>query len=324
MHIAFTYKRIALVSLVLAVAFAACVAAPKAHAQVSDEELAVLQAQVDDAAGQIEGLVARTGKVLGASTDWTTQWDNILKDIMSNGFGKWDGDDEIDKPVKKVEENSKAGLKKQIAKYNAEIERLTKLRDAAEKKLAKLASSTTSTSSKKSFTIDDVKSVTKKAVDPIPQAIDDEYTLYIILLKSGKEVKVKECRLCVDRNTAFKKAGYKGDVDDLRELAEGEKTTTAKSPLFLNVSRDHDTKTVTVTVLARIKADTSAGAPAVDGPVGLGKLDWGDGSEKSAVSGLVGTKMVKLRHTYAKSGTYTLKLTDDYGSVTRKVTLKDE
>jgi hypothetical protein len=396
MNIAFTYKRIALLTLLLAVAFAAIITAPKAHAEVSDEELAVLQTQVDDAAGQVQGLVAHTGKVLGASTDWASQWDNILKDIMSNGYGNWSGDDEIDKPVKKVEENSKAGLKKQIAKYNAEIERLTKLRDAAQKKLDKLASSTTATSSKKSFTITDVKLVTKKYVDPNKMMADEEYTLYTILLENGKEIKVKECGFCQDRDAAFKKAGYKGDVDALRakatsstddgktftikdvksvvvkyvekslfdghnvytitlisgrvvtikecgfcfdsvsafrkagykgeisalvKLAKEEtpdKNTSAKSPKFLKVTRADDTNDVIVKVYVRRNLGTST--IAVTGPISLGTIDWGDDTADETISALQGTKSIKLTHTYAAEGKYTITLTDSYGSITKKVT----
>ena len=71
------------------------------------------------------------------------------------------------------------------------------------------------------YGLTDVKSVTKKLVDPIPLAIDDEYVLYRIELKSAQvyEVKVFGNQLSTTRDANFKKTGYTGEVSKLLLLA---------------------------------------------------------------------------------------------------------
>ncbi len=70
------------------------------------------------------------------------------------------------------------------------------------------------------FGITDVKSVTSKNVDPIPMALDDEYTLYIITLKSGKVVEVKNYGFAPAEmnNKAFIDAGYTGNISTLKQM----------------------------------------------------------------------------------------------------------
>lgn len=72
----------------------------------------------------------------------------------------------------------------------------------------------------KAYTLTDVKSVTKKSVDPMPMAIDDEYTLYTVTLNSGK---VHTFKKGFSPFGAFenqvKATGYTGDIPALLALA---------------------------------------------------------------------------------------------------------
>jgi PKD repeat protein len=74
------------------------------------------------------------------------------------------------------------------------------------------------------FTISDVKSVTKKSVDPIPLAVDDEYSLYTITLKDGDIIRVKSCGFCTTqmREKLFTDKGFEGSVSELMSLASNE------------------------------------------------------------------------------------------------------
>lgn len=76
------------------------------------------------------------------------------------------------------------------------------------------------------WTIDDVDSITSMFVDRIPEAADDEYTRYDIILTDGTEITVNECGFCPAdaRDDAFYDEGFTGDVDELRDMA-----TEAKS-----------------------------------------------------------------------------------------------
>jgi hypothetical protein len=227
---------------------------------------------------------------------------------------------------KYTEGGRKEALKRQIAAYNKQIEHFTALRDEAQKKLDALEDKNTSSSSKKTFTIKDVKSVTSKYVDPSEQMADEEYTLYTITLKSGKVVEVKQCGFCAPkgRDEAFKKAGYRGDVDALRKMAEKEDDDeededSANLPRFNKVRVNDETNKVTVNVTVHRKAVQNT--PSVHGPVALGTINWGDG-EEDTIHALVGTRSVKISHTYTDSGTYTLKLEDENGSATKEVVIE--
>ncbi len=71
-----------------------------------------------------------------------------------------------------------------------------------------------------SYTLADVKAVTKKTVDPIPTAIDDEYTLYRIVLLNGKVHEVKVGFMPISyRDEQFRKTGYTGDIAKLMAMA---------------------------------------------------------------------------------------------------------
>ncbi len=79
-----------------------------------------------------------------------------------------------------------------------------------------------------SFTLTDVKSVTKKEVDPMPGAVDDEYTLYTITLLSGKVIEVKNYGNAPAsmNDKAFRDAGYTGDIAALKAKATATPTVT--------------------------------------------------------------------------------------------------
>ncbi len=216
MNIAYVSPKAGITLLCALIAFFAVFTAQKAHAQVSDEALAVLQAQVDEAQLQVEELASHQGRVLGATTD---ELQEQIQRLVEETAAK-------NQPATK---NNKETLKQQIKAYNKQIERFTELRDKAQKKLDALKREDTS---QKKFGLKDIKKVTWKKVDPIPNAIDDEYSLYTIKLKSGQTVEVKVCGYCMseDREAAFKKAGYHGDVTELTDLAteKGTKTSLAK------------------------------------------------------------------------------------------------
>lgn len=78
----------------------------------------------------------------------------------------------------------------------------------------------------KSYTLADVQSVTKKSVDPIPLAIDDEYTLYTVTLKSGKVHTFKRGFTPLGAfENQVKATGYTGNIDALLALATSVSTT---------------------------------------------------------------------------------------------------
>lgn len=77
------------------------------------------------------------------------------------------------------------------------------------------------TTSSGSYTLSDVASVTKRNVDPIPSAIDDEYTEYTITLKNGTKYGVKvygNATLSMNEQ-GFRNTGYTGDVQALMKIA---------------------------------------------------------------------------------------------------------
>ena len=116
--------------------------------------------------------------------------------------------------------------------------------DQTIKKIRKICSDS------QNYTIDDVKSVTYRDVDPLPEAVDDEYTEYVITLKN----KVKHT---VNRNhfapadyfeKKVRETGYSGDIDELIEMAEeGEddesslkaRPATGDAPLNVNFRADN-------------------------------------------------------------------------------------
>lgn len=104
------------------------------------------------------------------------------------------------------------------------------------------------------FALTDVKSVTQKQVDPIPNALDDEYTLYTITLKSGKVVEVKNYGFAPAEmnNKAFKDAGYTGDIAALKAMAT---TVTPVTPPVVTPFALIDVKSVTVRI---VNADSAA------------------------------------------------------------------
>jgi len=318
MNIAYTYRNLSIALLLIG---AALLISPVAHAQVNEEELAVLQVQVDEATGLVHNLAGQEGKVLGVyTTDWAKQLESLREKIMSTGVRQVPefGFDKYN------QNNKKESLKRQIAAYDKQIEHFTKLRDEAQKKLDALEDKDTASSSKKTFTIKDVKSVTKKYVDPNEQMADEEYTLYTITLKNGKEVKVKECGFCAPngRDEAFKKAGYRGDVEALRKMAEGENDEdedSANLPRFNKVRVNDETNKVTVNVTVHRQAVQNT--PSVHGPVALGTIDWGDG-EEDTIHALAGARSVKVSHTYTDAGTYTLKLEDENGTATKEIVVE--
>ena len=94
--------------------------------------------------------------------------------------------------------------------------------------IATLKKMATTTPVATTFALTEVLSVTMKNVDPVPVAVDDEYTLYTITLKSKKVVEVKNYgnALASMNEKAFRDAGYTGDIVALKKMATAPVTTT--------------------------------------------------------------------------------------------------
>lgn len=67
------------------------------------------------------------------------------------------------------------------------------------------------------YTIDDVASVTLETVDPIPAAVDDEYTAYTITLDDGTTHTVQVYGMATREmnDNSLYRTGYSGDTDDI-------------------------------------------------------------------------------------------------------------
>lgn len=175
------------------------------------------------------------------------------------------------------------------------------------------------------YTVADVVSVTTQEVDPIPAAVDDEYTLYTVTLKDKSIRSIKAYGFGTFEMTQqnFYTSGYAGDVMKLMALAKKAGVDTSHSPSMQSVTQTNRE----VTVSMKLSFSVAAGIPAVTGPVIFGKVDWGDGGMVSPVSALVTsstlTQTFTAKHLYAKAGTYTVTVTDTEGkSATEQVVVK--
>jgi hypothetical protein len=167
------------------------------------------------------------------------------------------------------------------------------------------------------YTLSDVKSVTKRVVDSIPSAIDDEYTEYVITLKNGTVVTVDEVWFAPRdmQVKAFRDSGYIGDIDALIKLST---TAVAQEGLKVNVSA----KTASLTATLSQKSGEIA---TVCGPTKFGTVTWGDGVSET-VYGLgcsANTQAIPITHTYKNTGSYTITVSDNAGNTeTAKITVR--
>lgn len=94
-----------------------------------------------------------------------------------------------------------------------------------------------------SFDLEDVSSITYEYVDPNEMMADEEYYIYTISLQSGEvvEFQVAAFTSATYRTTAFRNAGYVGDIDDLLDMAEEEEEDDANE----EDDSDDDTSTET-------------------------------------------------------------------------------
>jgi hypothetical protein len=174
------------------------------------------------------------------------------------------------------------------------------------------------------YTLADIKSVTKQFVDPSAAIADEEYTLYVITLQSGRKIEVKVYGRTMPGTTEaeFRKTGYTGNVADLTaratEVGKPTATTTSAAPRVTFVAGTDGLYNATV-VVAR-----PAQPRVVTGPTGLGTINWGDGVTESLIGLISGTEMtVKVSHRYKRSGTYTVVVTDSNGkTVSQKIEVK--
>ena len=179
-------------------------------------------------------------------------------------------------------------------------------------------------SSTAAYTLDDVVSVTTRAVDPIPGAIDDEYTLFTITLKNGtsRSVNVYGFSPFSMKEEAFVKSGFTGNVEKLMSLAVATLPYTDAAVIHIVSQIGHQ-----VVADVRLARDTSGGISSVMGPVVYGSILWGDSSVAETISGLQtsgsAVKTFTLSHTYTQAGTYTITVTNGKGiKTTHEVTIK--
>jgi PKD repeat protein len=163
------------------------------------------------------------------------------------------------------------------------------------------------------YGLGDIKTVTAKSVDPIPGAIDDEYTLYTITLNNGTkhEVKVNGMVPAEFIEKSFRATGYTGSIKELTALAVSE--IDAVQFGFLVKALTNNTA----------KASFSLSTPCVPFT-----LSWGDNVAESRQASKSPSQIcamvidnVEVTHTYKKAGTYAVKLTVGNKSVTQNVTV---
>lgn len=180
-----------------------------------------------------------------------------------------------------------------------------------------VATTTTATSTKP-YTVSDVVTVVTINVDPIPNAIDDEYTEYTVTLKDGSRrvVAVHGFAPFEMNQNNFYASGFSGDVTLLMKMAVAA-PVPAGAPVIKTVTQNNRE----ITVFAEVTLDMHAGIPAVMGPVLYGTIDWGDKSTASSLFSLASgaTQTISEKHTYATLGTYTITVTDRQGLTVKKV-----
>ncbi len=165
-----------------------------------------------------------------------------------------------------------------------------------------------------SWGIGEIIEITQKGVDPIPGAVDDEYTSYHVSLTDGttRDIMVYPFSDRAMQVEAFTKSGYTGAIEALLALS-GDETVTVELISNLVI------KDLTITFDATVSQDTGRLA-SVCGPTQFGTVSWGDGKTETiyglGCSSLV--QQVPLTHTYAKKGSYSVVVTDQAKNRTEK------
>lgn len=106
---------------------------------------------------------------------------------------------------------------------------------------------TMSDTNSEEYELADVRSVVTEDVDPIPDAIDDEYTRYTITLENGTVHNVR--RYGMAPYTAFvsdiRDTGYVGDIDDLLDMVKSDTAHTGTYRGYMNGQRFIVTRDIT-------------------------------------------------------------------------------
>ena len=173
------------------------------------------------------------------------------------------------------------------------------------------------------YTLADVQSVTKSFVDPIPSAIDDEYTLYIIYLKSGNKYRVEASGMELSSivTAKFRATGYTGDVNKLMAMATA--TVVKPTPRFNGFTYPVGTPNAAASVVFSFEqTEDSCGTDI------MGNINWGEtGVGVQTIDKIVGStckagdQTFNVKHTYSQPGDYIVTLTDlNDKTATKKVT----
>jgi hypothetical protein len=171
------------------------------------------------------------------------------------------------------------------------------------------------------YTLADVKAITQKIVDPSPSAIDDEYTLYVVTLTSGKKYQVKAYGngLFIQVEKDFRATGYTGDVTALLARAKAVSPVTVyQVPKITSVG----VAGFTVDLETKISLGTSTSST-VCGPIKIGVVAWGDSIRENIMGRgcQSGGQKVALTHVYKRAGTFTVTVVDlSQKRVTQSVT----
>ena len=150
-----------------------------------------------------------------------------------------------------------------------------------------------------SYSIGDIASVSSEYVDPIANAIDDEYTQYTIELEDGTTHVVKVNGMLLEETIAqqFADTGFDGDYQDIIDMA----TEVEPAAVTLDVTVEDMTAIASFQLANGCQGYT---------------LDWGDDSSDELIgnTSLSATctqaiRDIELAHEYSDTGEYKVKLT---------------
>jgi hypothetical protein len=167
-------------------------------------------------------------------------------------------------------------------------------------------------SSIRSYTVADVTSVTKQFVDPSKAIADEEYTQYVITLKTGQKIEVKVPVRVVSSTVEelFRKSGFVGKASELMSWA------TSSSSL------DETFKVGVSSFSASVSFTLNNGCAGYI-------ISWGDGAKTERAGFPTGRACtmaivnVAKDHTYAKAGTYNVKVERFDGQTLKDTSTKE-
>ncbi len=168
-----------------------------------------------------------------------------------------------------------------------------------------------------SYGYSDVLRVSTIVIDPIKEAIDDEATVYLIVLGESdvRFVTVPAMLQLSDVARLFSETGYKGDYQLLQKGV-----VDNGSERIRNI-----TKSKRELIFDAVVSLPSNAMVTVCGPAPFGTVDWGDG-KTDTIYGLgcsSATQTISMKHTYESAGSYGIVLIDKSQNMsTKKVTIE--